>query len=125
MISVTHKGKDSEASLKKMLKAVKAKMMCKKYAEAGVRALAKATPRDSGVTAESWYYDIEEDNNSITITWSNSNVVDGWAVIAILLQYGHGTGTGGYVRGRDYINPAMKQIFQEMADDLWEEVRNA
>jgi hypothetical protein len=93
-----------------------------KYGQAGVAALASATPIDSGLTASSWYYTIERQNGSVSIVFSNSNVVDGWCNVAIILQYGHGTGTGGWVEGRDYINPAIQPIFDKLANDAWEEV---
>lgn len=93
----------------------------KKYGEMGVTALKNSTPKDTGKTASSWYYDIKETGDTITISWKNSNVNDG-VLIAAVLQYGHGTGTGGYVQGIDYINPAMRPIFQQIADDAWREV---
>ena len=92
-----------------------------KFGEAGVSALANATPIDSGETALSWGYHIEEIPNGYKIVWTNSHVNDG-QVIAVLLQYGHGTGTGGYVQGLDYINPAMHGIFEQIAEDAWREV---
>lgn len=92
-----------------------------KYGQRGVEALAAATPKDTGKTASSWSYEITKNKDSTTITWKNSNVNKG-VNIAILLQYGHGTGTGGWVEGVDYINPALKPIFQQMADDAWEEI---
>lgn len=92
-----------------------------KYGQRGVEALRSATPKDSGKTADSWYYEIKEDRNGATISWCNSNVNDG-VVIAALIQYGHGTGTGGYVQGIDYINPAMKGIFDDLANECWKEV---
>lgn len=97
------------------------KSILKKYGELGVKALAANTPKDTGQTAASWSYEIKEDKNSITISWKNSNINDG-VLIAAILQYGHGTGNGGYVRGVDYINPAMKPVFQQIADDAWKEV---
>lgn len=84
----------------------------------GVEELRKATPVDSGLTSESWYYEITKNHDNVTISFRNSNVVNG-VPIAIILQYGHGTGTGGYVVGRDYINPATQIIFDKMASDLW------
>ena len=87
-------------------------------------ALRAATPVDSGLTAESWTYEIEEKSGSITIWWLNENVVNGFNV-AIGLQYGHGTGTGGWVQGYDYINPALRPIFDEIADNVWKEVQKA
>lgn len=92
-----------------------------KYGRAGVDALSSATPVDSGLTARSWSYEIKNQNGTATISFYNTNVVDG-VPIAIILQYGHGTGTGGYVQGRDYINPAIQPIFDKIADDAWKEV---
>lgn len=94
------------------------------FAQRGVDALRAATPVDSGLTAESWTYEIEEKSGSITIWWLNENVVNGFNV-AIGLQYGHGTGTGGWVQGYDYINPALRPIFDEIADNVWKEVQKA
>ena len=87
----------------------------------GADALANATPIDTGLTASSWSYEIVEDDGGATIYWKNSNVVKGVS-IAVILQYGHGTGTGGYVEGIDYINPALRSIFEGIADDAWKEV---
>lgn len=92
-----------------------------RYGQMGVVALAESTPKDSGMTANSWDYEIKSSTGSYTISWSNSNVSEG-IPIAILIQYGHGTGNGGYVEARDFINPAMKPIFDKLADDLWKEV---
>ena len=92
-----------------------------KYGQEGVDALSSATPVDSGLTASSWYYKIENKNGSATISFYNSNVNNG-VPIAIILQYGHGTDTGGWVEGRDYINPAILPIFEKIANDAWEEV---
>lgn len=94
------------------------------YAQEGVRALSAATPIDSGATAASWAYQVQRSKGSYSITWTNGNVVNG-APIAIMLQYGHGTGTGGYVQGRDYINPAMKPVFDRIADKVWKAVTSA
>ncbi len=93
------------------------------FGRAGVDALAAATPQDSGLTAASWVYEVERKRGRYSITWRNTNVHDG-AVIAILIQYGHGTGTGGYIQGRDYINPAIQPLFDKIADAVWEQVRN-
>lgn len=89
--------------------------------EKGVQMLASATPVDSGKTADSWSYEISRKRDSYSITWSNSNVNEG-VNIAIILQYGHGTRTGGYVKGIDYINPALKTAFDEFAENIWKEV---
>lgn len=91
---------------------------------AGVNALASATPKDSGTTASSWYYEIEINQSSVSIIWKNDNVNKG-VNIAIILQYGHGTGTGGYVAGIDYINPAIRPIFNEIANEVWKKVVSA
>lgn len=92
-----------------------------KYGKQGVAALSSATPVDTGLTASSWYYRIERSGSTISITFLNSNVQNG-VPIAVILQYGHGTGTGGWVQGRDYINPALRPIFDKIADDAWKEV---
>lgn len=92
-----------------------------KYGAIGVNALSNATPVETGETASSWYYEIVQRKNYFSIRWYNSHVEEG-RPIAILLQYGHGTGTGGYVEGRDYINPTMRPIFDAMVDDFWKEV---
>ena len=92
-----------------------------KYGREGVAALASATPVESGKTAGSWYYEIKHQNGSVSIMFKNSNINKG-VPIAIILQYGHGTGTGGWVEGRDYINPAIQPIFDRIADEAWREV---
>ena len=92
-----------------------------KYGREGVAALASATPVESGKTADSWYYEVKRQNGSATISFYNSNVNEG-VPIAIILQYGHGTGTGGWVEGRDYINPAIQPIFDKLTEEAWKEV---
>lgn len=92
-----------------------------KYGKRGVVALSSATPVSSGLTAKSWSYEIRSFKNSYTLTWVNSNVNNG-IQIAILIQYGHGTRNGGYVHGRDYVNPAIRPIFDKLSVDLWKEV---
>lgn len=92
-----------------------------KYGRAGVAALASATPVDTGLTAASWYYEIIRQDGSVRLEFRNSNIQNG-VPIAIILQYGHGTGTGGWVQGRDYINPAIRPIFDEIATNAWREV---
>lgn len=92
-----------------------------KYGQMGVDALSSATPVDSGNTAGSWDYTIEKNGAGYTIVWTNNNTNDG-VNIALILQTGHGTGTGGYVRGRDYINPALRPIFDGLANEAWQEV---
>lgn len=92
-----------------------------KYGREGVAALSSATPVRTGLTANSWYYEIEHQNGSVSITFNNSNVNKG-VPIAIILQYGHGTRNGGWVQGRDYINPAIQPVFDRIAKEAWEEV---
>lgn len=95
-----------------------------KYGQMGVEALRSATPVDSGRTADAWYYKIEKKLGSISISWYNSNINQG-VPIAIILNYGHGTGWGGYVRGRDYIFPAIRPIFDEIEEGIWKEVQDS
>lgn len=90
-----------------------------KYGEMGVQALRNATPIDTGLTRDSWKYEIERKGDQIRIVWSNTNVVKDYYNVAVMLQYGHATRGGGYVEGIDYINPALKPVFQQIADDLW------
>lgn len=92
-----------------------------KYGREGVAALASATPVNSGLTASSWYYKIVRNKESVSIQFYNSNIQNG-VPIAIILQYGHGTGTGGWVAGRDYINPAIRPVFDSLAKNAWREV---
>ena len=92
-----------------------------RYGKRGVEALSAATPVDTGKTASSWDYTVTETKDSATITWTNSNVNQG-VPIALLIQYGHGTPTGGYVKGRDYIKPAIQPVLDELADALWKEL---
>lgn len=93
-------------------------------AEKGVRALAAATPKDSGRAALSWNYTIEKTKSSVTIYWTNNDLENGFPV-ALMIQYGHGTGTGGYVQGIDYINPTMRPIFDQIAETVWKAVISA
>lgn len=92
-----------------------------KYGQIGVEALAEATPKDTGKTAASWSYTVSMTERGCSITWNNSNFVDG-VPIAVIIQYGHATRNGGYVQGRDYINPTMKPIFDEILRKVWKEV---
>lgn len=121
MIRFRHRGnfRNTEKLLNNASKANYMSIL-KKYGDAGVRALASATPTESGKTASSWSYQIEGGRGGYTITWTNSNINDG-VPIAIILQLGHGTGTGGFVQGRDYINPAIRPIFDQLANDLYKE----
>ena len=92
-----------------------------RYGREGVAALASATPVETGKTANSWFYEIEHKNGSAVISFHNSNIQNG-VPIALILQYGHGTRNGGWVEGRDYINPAVQPIFDRLAKEMWEEV---
>lgn len=94
-----------------------------KYGQMGVDALREATPKDSGETASAWGYEIQTTRNGATIYWTNSHINQG-VNIALILQYGHGTGTGGWVEGRDYINPSIQPIFDEIADAVVKEVES-
>ncbi len=93
-----------------------------KYGRQGVAALQASTPKDTGKTAESWYYKINRNNGTVSLSFHNSNENKG-VPIAIILQYGHATGNGGYVEGTDYINPALKPVFEKMANEAWREVK--
>lgn len=94
------------------------------FAREGVAALSVATPIDTGISADSWGYEVRKTRGSYSIIWTNTHVVDGRPIV-ILLQYGHGTGTGGYVEGRDFINPAMKPIFDRISENVWKAVTSA
>ena len=123
-ISFSNKG-DFSKTIKFLnkVKNVKINDILSKYGKIGVNALSQATPKDSGVTSQSWNYRIEVNNNNASIVWYNTNVVKG-VNIAVILQYGHGTRNGVWVEGRDYINPAMKPIFDKIANQVWKEVIN-
>lgn len=95
-----------------------------KYAQDGVFALSEATPKDSGRTSEGWSYAIDREGKATTISWSNDRMTEGVPVV-ILLQYGHATGTGGFVQGKDFINPSIMPIFDEIADNVWKAVKSA
>lgn len=123
MVSFRHKGdfKNLTFYFEKVKKTARLADL-DKYGRAGVAALASATPVDTGRTADSWYYKIEKQNGVVKLGFYNSNVQNGWCNIAIILQYGHGTNNGGWVEGRDYINPAIQPIFDQLANDAWKEV---
>lgn len=111
----------------RFLKAIKEKKFLSnlnKYGERGVQLLSENTPRDTGLTASSWYYKIEDDGNTLKLTWYNSNVKKDYFNVALMLQYGHATKNGGWIEGIDYINPALKPLFDEMEKDIWEEVKS-
>lgn len=122
MISFKQKGDFSKATryLERVKEAIHLGML-DKYGREGVAALSSATPIDSGKTASSWSYEIINSKGVAKIIFTNSNINQG-VPIAIILQYGHGTGTGGWVQGRDYINPAIQPIFDKLVNEAWKEV---
>lgn len=123
MIRFRHKGdfKNTMSFLERALRVDYTKVL-NRYGEEGVKALSAATPVDTGETASKWRYEIQNGRGKVSIVFHNDHVHDG-VNIAIILQYGHGTGTGGYVQGIDYINPAIAPVFNRMADAAWREVR--
>lgn len=122
MITFTHKGNFNKTdNFFKRALAYDYIRILERYAQEGVSALASATPTDSGETANSWDYKIIRYPGGVKISWLNTHVVDG-VPIAIVIQYGHGTRNGGYVQGRDYINPALRPIFDKISKELWKEV---
>ena len=122
MISFRHKGnfKKTDDFLKRAEKGIDMNLL-HEYGKEGVKALASVTPVDSGLTANSWYYEIEKSPGSVAVVFCNSNIQNG-VPIAIILHYGHGTRNGGWVQGFDYINPAVKPIFKELVQKAWREV---
>ena len=122
MITFRHKGDFTKTQryLERAKGAVRLGIL-DKYGREGVNALASATPVESGKTAGSWSYEVSHDSRGATLTFSNSHINQG-VPIAIILQYGHGTGTGGWVQGRDYINPAIQPVFDKLANEAWKEV---
>ena len=125
LIRITSKG-DFNRTFKflKKMQTFEVKRILEHYAQMGVSALASATPVDSGQTANCWGYEIEASGEDATIYWTNTNQNKG-VYIAVILQYGHGTGTGGYVQGRDNINPAIRPVFDKIAAEAWREVTSA
>lgn len=123
-ISITSKGDWNKTFnfLNKASKSVFHRSLFEKYGEMGVRALREATPKDTGDTANSWSYEIEETEGSVRIIWKNTSTTKDGIPIVVLLHYGHGTRNGGYVQGRDFINPAMRPVFDNIAEKAWEEV---
>lgn len=124
MIKVAFKQKGDFSKVSRFLERVKETVRMSdldRFGKEGVHALAESTPRDSGETASSWYYEIEHKNGRSTISFHNSNIQNG-VPIAIILQYGHATRNGGWVQGRDYINPAIQPVFDRIAEDAWREV---
>lgn len=125
MISASSRGSfnKTESFLKNVSK-INIRGILETQAQVGVDALARATPRDSGLAANSWGYEVSAERGRYAITWTNSDVENGYPV-AIMIQYGHGTGTGGYVRGQDYINPAIRPVFDKIAEQVWKAVTSA
>ena len=127
MISFSHKGdfNNLDKFLKKTIKKTYYKNV-DKYGRLGVEALQRATPVDSGITADSWDYEIHHHVGGLKIVWTNDSMAEnGTTPIAILVQYGHGTKSGRYIQGNDFINPALKKVFDKIAEDVWKEVTEA
>lgn len=125
MASIIHRGDFSRTKLffTRMLNRDYLKAL-EKYGKIGVDALARATPKRSGKTAQSWQYEVELSDGTASITWTNTNINQG-VNIAVILDVGHGTGTGGYVRGLNYIDPAIQPIFEHIAEAAWREVTSS
>lgn len=122
MIVIKHKGNfEKTTRMLKRMNEFKITNILQKYGEQGVAALSAATPVSSGLTSKSWTYSIEKSEGGYILAWDNSNTNHG-VNIALILQTGHGTGTGGYVQGIDYINPALKPVFDQLAEEAWREV---
>jgi len=122
MVSFRHRGDFSKTTrFLTRIKLLDVDAILEEYGKKGVDALAEATPKRTGKTAASWSYKVIRNRNDVRIRWSNSNFVDG-VPVAIVLQYGHATRNGAYVQGIDYINPALKPVFDELAHKLWKEV---
>jgi len=122
MIIISHKGNlDKTTNFLNKAKNINYRYILERYGQEGVNALSSATPIDSGLTSQSWSYTIKQNKTNYTISWCNSNVVDGVPIV-VLIQYGHATKNGGYVSGRDFINPAIKPIFDKIAEEAWKEI---
>lgn len=123
MIGISTKG-DGSSTLKALERARKANLFSdlNRYGQLGVAALSRATPVDTRLTADSWAYRIKQERNGPRIEWYNTNVVNGTS-IAVLIQYGHGTGTGGFISGRDFINPSIQPLFDQFVEDIWKKVK--
>lgn len=125
MITFTQKGNfnKTDTFLKRLRKRDYISIL-EKYGEIGVNALAKATPKDTGETSESWEYTIEKKENQVKLIWKNTNVTADGVPIVVFIQYGHVTRGGTYVEGRDFINPVMRPIFDKIAEELWNEIKD-
>ena len=124
MISVRTKGNDKTTKFLRRAKDVSPTMILKKYGEIGLEALQDATPKVTGLTAKSWYYEVTKEKNVYVLSFFNSNIQNG-VRIAVIIDVGHGTGTGGFVQGRNYIEPAIRPIFDQIAAKAWKEVTDA
>lgn len=124
MISILSKG-DQNKIVNGLRKIAQGKIFTEldRYGQVGVSLLSSATPVDSGLSSHSWAYRVIKNINGPGIEWYNTNVVNGTPVV-ILIQYGHGTGTGGYVQGRDFINPVLRPLFDQIANDIWKKVKS-
>lgn len=120
MIKINHKG-DFSKTFEFLQRPKKYDSIMRKYAEQGLQALRDATPIDTGITANSWYYKIENNNGITKISYHNSNIVNG-VNIAIILEYGHATKNGGWIQGKKYINPAIQPVFDTIVEEVWKEV---
>ena len=120
MVKINHKG-DFSKTFEFLQRPKKYDGIMRKYAERGLQALRDATPIDTGVTANSWYYKIENNNGITKISYHNSNIVNG-VNIAIILEYGHATKNGGWIQGKKYINPAIQPVFDTIVEEVWKEV---
>lgn len=124
-VSFSHTGDfDKTTQFLQKLKKLDIASVIAKEAERGVAALSRATPHNSGKAASSWSYDIKKTASSVTISWKNSDIENGYPV-ALMIQYGHGTGTGGYIVGIDFINPAMRPVFEDITQTVWKAVTSA
>lgn len=124
-ISVTHSGNTDNTE--RFLRNMKANSLfdaLEAFGQEGVAALEIATPRDTGIAAGSWYYKVTRSANGATISWRNVDRDISGTPIVVMLQYGHGTGTGGWVEGRDFINPAMERVFADATDAIWKAVQS-
>lgn len=122
MVKVTVKGSFNKSTkFLNRMKIFDIDRILNKYGKIGATALTNATPKDDGSTAASWGYEIVKENKKVSIYWTNTDQNDG-VYIAVILYYGHGTGTGGYVAGRDYIKPTIRPIFDSIAEEAWREV---
>lgn len=115
--------KNTESFLQRMTQ-LSIRQILESAGREGVAALSAATPVDSGLASTSWDYEIHENPKAVSIVWTNTDVENGFPVV-IMLQYGYATGTGGYVQGRDFINPAMRPIFDRIAEDVWKVVTSS